>query len=281
MQLMVFSKHLTPMPLQEAARSLCAMGISSIDLTVRPGGHVEPTRVEDDLPVVSEVLAGEGVSIGMISTGIIDASLAENERVLRVAAGLGIKFFKLGYFSYQGFGSLRRARDEAAMRLRDVAALASEVGIQGGFHNHSDRFLGASLWDIDFILQKVESQAVGLYFDPAHAVVEGGSAGWEMGLDLLQERVVMLALKDYRWVDVGHGYAGARRHAVQFCPFLEGNVPWAKVWKHLHSVGFNGPVSFHSEYQGAHAFRDLTSVQVLEQTSQDLEFMLPFIENKF
>lgn len=269
MNLMVFSKHLAGPPLAEIGRRLRAIGISQIDLTVRPGGHVEPARVESDLPRAAETLAAEGVTIGMLATGITAADEPHAESILRAAAGLGIGHYKLGYYMYEGFGTLRKSRDEARAKLQDLAQLNQQLGITGGYHNHSDDYLGASLWDVEYMLDAADPRYLGLYFDPCHAVIEGGSAGWEMGMDLLRERLVMLAVKDFRWVDAGHGYAGGRRHSVHFCPLEDGNVPWPRVLRHLRDMAFDGPVSLHSEYQGAHSFRDLSTDEVFEQTARD------------
>lgn len=208
MRLMVFSKHLAGPPLEEVARHLRRMDIREIDLTVRAGGHVEPERVADELPLAAQKLAQEGVKIGMISTGITQAN-AQAETVLRAAKSLGIGHYKMGYFMYEGFGTLRKSHDEARARVLDLAQLNAQIGIVGGYHNHSDVFIGASLGDVDFLLDGTDARFLGLYFDPCHAVIEGGSRGWEMGLDLLRQRVVMLAVKDFRWVETGKGYAGA------------------------------------------------------------------------
>lgn len=269
--LMVFSKHLAGPSFEEIARRLRAIGIQQIDLTVRPEGHVEPSQVEDALPKAAEQLASQGVRIGMISTGITDAHDPTSQSVLRTAAKLGISHYKIGYFIYKGFGTLRKARDEARAHIRDLTQLNAELGIVGGYHNHSDTFLGANLGDIDFLLDGTDPKHIGLYFDPCHAVIEGGSGGWVMGLDLLAERVVMLAVKDFLWAEAGKRYAGARAYSIEFCPLQDGNVPWPRVLTYLQTIGFNGPISFHSEYQGPHAFQDLTTDEVFEQTARDLD----------
>ncbi|HVK05259.1 MAG TPA: TIM barrel protein [Armatimonadaceae bacterium] len=269
MHLMVFSKHLAGPPLGEVARRLRAMEIDAIDLTVRPGGHVAPERVEDELPRAADELGREGVRIGMITTNVTDARAPDTERLLRAAARLGIRHYKLGYYPYKGFGTLRRQRDEVAARMRDLAALNREVGIRGGFHNHSASFFGASVWDVEHVLKGIPPDEIGLYFDPAHAAVEGGSDGWKMGLDLMSDRVVLLAVKDYEWVEGGSGYAGGRRFKVKWCPPEQGNVPWPEALRHLRASGFDGPVSLHSEYQGPHSFRDLSVDDVFAQTARD------------
>lgn len=270
MDLMVFSKHLAGIPLPIAARRLRQMEISKIDLTVREGGHVEPSKVREDLPRAAAELAGEGVQIGMLTTNITDAGVPATRAILETAAELGVSHYKLGYYFYQGFGNLRKQRAQVRAQVRDLAQLNAEIGICGGFHNHSDNFIGACLHDIDFVLEGTPKSALGLYFDPAHASIEGGSKGWEIGLDLLSERVVMLAVKDYRW-NQGSGYAGGRAFHVQWNPLEVGNVPWPRVLERLKSIGFDGPFSLHSEYQGSNSFQDLTTDEVFEQTARDNE----------
>lgn len=277
-QLCVFSKHLAGFPLDETARRLRALGISAIDLTVRSGGHVEPEQVADDLPTAAALLHREGVQIAMITTGITDAHDARTEPVLRAAKEAGIGYYKLGYFSYDGFGTLRRQRQEVTARFADLAALNVEIGIKGGYHNHSHNFFGANLADIAYALENVNPQGVGFYFDPTHATIEGGSSGWTMGLDLLRERMIMLAVKDFYWSNDGHGYGGGRRHKVIFCPPEQGNVPWPGVLQCLRESNFDGPISLHSEYQGSHSFRDLSTDEVFMQTGSDLKYFLPLLK---
>jgi sugar phosphate isomerase/epimerase len=277
-QLCVFSKHLSGLPLDETARRLRAMNIKAVDLTVRPGGHVEPERAADDLLIASAILNREGVQIAMITTAITDASAPHTSAVLRAASEAGVGYYKLGYFSYAGFGTLRQHRQEVAARFADLAALNKEIGIKGGYHNHSHNFFGANLGDIAYALENVDPQWLGLYFDAAHAVIEGGSSGWIMGLDSLRDRTIMLAVKDFFWSNDGQGYAGGRRHKVVFCPLSDGNVPWVRVLECLKEMNFDGPISLHSEYQGHHSFRDLSTDEVFEQTARDMEFFTPLLK---
>lgn len=270
---MVFSKSLKDASLSEIAVRLREMGIEALDLTVRSGGHIEPQRVAEELPRAAQVLAQHGVQIGMITTNITDARHPETASVLRAARDVGVGFYKLGYYLYGGFGTLRRDREEVAAKVRELAQLNREIGIVGGYHNHSDNFLGASLWDIDFVLRDIAPDAIGLYFDPAHASIEGGAGGWRQGLDLLQERVVMVAVKDYEWIEKSGANGGGRRFKVRWCPLQDGNVHWSEVLEHLRAIGYDGPLSLHSEYQGAHSFRDLSTPEIFAQTARDAEVL--------
>lgn len=276
-QLCVFSKHLAGPRLDDTARRLHEMGIDAIDLTVRPGGHIAPESAADDLPTAAALLARHGVTVAMMTTNITDATHADTEAILRAGAALGVGYYKLGYFSYGGFGSLRKQRAEIAARFADLAALNAEIGIKGGYHNHSHDFFGAAPADIAAALENVDPQWLGFYFDPAHAHIEGGSSGWKMGLDLLRDRLFMVAVKDYFWSSDGRGYGGGRRHKAMFCPPEEGNVPWQDVLQLLKESNFAGPISLHSEYQGGHSFRDLTTDEVFEQTARDAAFFRPLL----
>jgi len=278
---MVFSKHLGDTgTVREVCSAIAArvrrIGIQAVDLTVRPNGHIDPARVEDDLPIAQAVFAEHGLRIGMLTTAITAADAA-NERVLRTAASLGIRTYKLGYFIYQGFGTIAAQRREVAARFKDIAALNKALGIHGGYHNHSDNFFGANLSDIATALEGIDKRHIGIYLDPCHAVIEGGSQGWVMAIDAIAELVSMLAIKDFRWVAGKQAYAGARCNSVEFCPLADGNTPWPMVISMLDRVGFGGPVSFHSEYQGKFSYRDLDFDSVAEQTNADIRLFTDWL----
>src|SRR6266545_5000858 len=46
----LFSKHLPSMDWARMAQAVKKLGFGGIDLTVRPGGHVQPERAPEDLP---------------------------------------------------------------------------------------------------------------------------------------------------------------------------------------------------------------------------------------
>ncbi len=276
-ELILFSKHIQKLPIGEAAEGIKNAGLTGIDLTVRPGGHVEPERVEDDLPRLYEHFKKSGVKVVMLTTDIKSATEPNTEKILRTASAVGIKYYKTGYFRYGGFGTLAGQREEVRKMLGGLAELNVKHGITGAYHNHSADFFGAALWDIHAVLKDLPPAAMGFYFDPAHAMIEGGSNGWMMGMELLADKIVVVAVKDYRWIKGNYRYAGGRQHSVEFCPLTLGNVPWDQVINLLQKIGYAGPVSFHSEYQGSHSFADLTEREVLQQTTQDVAFFKSWI----
>lgn len=276
-KLILFSKHIQKLPIGEAAEGIKIAGLTGVDLTVRPGGHVEPEKVEDDLPRLYEQFKKHGVQVVMLTTEIKSATEPNTEIILRTASALGIKYYKTGYFRYRGFGTLAGQREEVRKTLGSLAELNLKYGITGAYHNHSADFFGAALWDIYAVLKDLPPAAMGFYFDPAHAMIEGGSNGWMMGMELLADKIVAVAVKDYHWIKGNYRYAGGRQHSVEFCPLTSGNVPWDQVIDLLQKIGYVGPLSFHSEYQGGYSFADLTEREVLQQTTKDVAFFKSWI----
>ncbi len=72
------------------AETAAHLGFDGIDLTVREGGHVEPTRVQEDLPKVAKIVRRAGLSIPMITTGIEDIDSPNAETIIRTASDVGI-----------------------------------------------------------------------------------------------------------------------------------------------------------------------------------------------
>src|SRR5947207_3115697 len=65
-----FSKHLPGMDAARLGRTLKSLGFAGVDLTVRPGGHVDPKRVAQDLPPFVAGIRKEGLTVPMITTEI-------------------------------------------------------------------------------------------------------------------------------------------------------------------------------------------------------------------
>jgi len=122
------------------------------------------------------------------------------------------------------------------------------------------------------LLQGYDPKYLCAYIDPGHMTVEGGLSGWKMGMDLLQEQIKMVAVKDFTWFHKKDEKTGQKKWWVQTIPLSEGLVPWPEVFQYLYKIGFNGPVSVHSEYD------HYNSEQLLHQTREDLKYLKNILE---
>lgn len=260
-----FSKHLPGMDARRLGRTLKTLGFGGVDLTVRPGGHIDPKRVAQDLPPFVDGIRQEGLTVPMITTEILsDADLVARP-TLETAAALKIPFFKPGYYRY-AFVDARKERDAAAAQIRTVAALSATNGVHMGFHNHSG-YIGGNIWDIVTVMDTLDPKWAGYYFDIRHAVVEGGDGGWKTAFNLAAPRLSMIALKDFYWEK---GPSGWR---IKNCPMGDGMVNWKAYFALLAKAGFHGPVSMHLEYEVPGATPEAREESTIAATAKDLAFI--------
>ena len=237
-----FSKHLASLNYEEMGKAVSGAGFDGVDLTVRPGGHVLPERVAQDLPRAVETLRRHGLSVPMITTELTSASDPNTRPILSTAASLKIPYFKLGYWKYTD--SPEASVQKASADVSALTALAKEYGITAGFHNHP-RNVGLSGWDGKQVLQGLDPKWIGYYFDANNATEEGGVMGWEVLLRLASPRLKMVAFKDFYWEKVKGKWVGVA------CPLGEGMVNYTKVFALLAEAKFTGPFSIHQEYKPA------------------------------
>jgi sugar phosphate isomerase/epimerase len=262
-----FSKHLSDLSVPDLASAVIDMGYDAIDLTVRPGGHVLPEKVTDDLPRALETIRGKGTSVAMITTGLVSPTEPTARPILQAAAKAGIKLVKPGYWKY----ALKDVRGEIARMAKDVAglaALAKEYGVELGVHNHTG-YIGASIWDLAPHMDALDARSVGYYFDPRHAVVEGGGVGWKTATLLVAPRLKMIAVKDFYWEKDPKTSAWK----IKSCPIGEGMVDWPWFASAIVAARFAGPISQHFEYEIPGASKAEVAKNTMAAGKRDLAFI--------
>lgn len=247
MKIMLFSKHLGQLSVAEAGEAIAELGFEGVDLTVRPGGHVLPENAERELVGAVQTLAGMGLAVPMVTTGITSADDPYAATIFQCAAEAGVGYLKLGYWRYRGFGTIRAAIEDAARDLDGIEALAQRTGVRAVIHNHSGDNVSALAPVVWQLIRSRDPAAVGAYADPGHLMIEGGLGGWRMALDLLGDRISVCAFKDYLWETVADE-AGKPRLLRVAKPLSEGMVPWPEVVGYLREAGFDGWISLHREY---------------------------------
>jgi L-ribulose-5-phosphate 3-epimerase len=258
-----FSKHLPDLGWAELGRAVREAGFDGVDLTVRPQGHVLPERAAADLPRAVEAIKAAGSTVPMVTTDLTSASNPAARPLLEAAARSGVRFFKTGYWRYSGSPDVRAQVQAAGEDLAGLAALARDCGIELGFHNHT-AYIGAALWEIAPAMDRLEPKWAGYYFDPRHAVAEGGGGAYKAAMHLVVPRLKMMALKDFVWTKSGKGWH------IENCPMGEGMVDWAWFSKVVRGSGFAGPISLHFEYEVPGATPEERTARMLEAAVKDL-----------
>jgi sugar phosphate isomerase/epimerase len=212
-------------------------GVSGIEATVRAGGRVLPKNVQDDLPRLRDALALRGLEIMAIATDINDAARPFSENVLRAAAKLGIRRYRMGPYLYDLSKPILPQLDLIAAKLPALVDLTRDLGMIAMYQNHSGiNRVGAPVWDIFGLIKQFDPRVIGIGFDIQHATIEGGTS-WPIQFKLVQSHLECVYVKDFVW-DKG---------VPKDVPLGEGQVD-RKFFPMLAEIGYSGPICLFVEY---------------------------------
>ncbi|NUN71437.1 MAG: sugar phosphate isomerase/epimerase [Bacteroidetes bacterium] len=251
----IFSKHLQFLDCAAAAEAAAEMGFNGLDLTVRPGGHVEPASVKEDLPIAMKRIRSAGGECSMITTSIESIRNPVDVDIIRTAAACGVQYYRTNWYKYPAGRSLPETLKHCAEQIKGLSELSNELRITGCYQNHAGTDVGSSFWEVHQILTDAVPGYFGAQFDIRHAMVEGGFS-WENGLALLRPRIKMIVLKDFRWEKVNGKWITLNT------PIGEGMVDFTRYFRMLKDAGMKPPVSLHCEYSMGGAEKGERSITV-------------------
>lgn len=273
MQYVLFTDNLADLTVAEAAAAAKRAGFDGLDLTLRPGGHVLPEHAEMGLAAARDAAAAEGSAIPMISTAVTDAGSPHAEAIFAAAAHYGARHIKLGYWDYQPFGTLSQQVERARQQLQSVVELGKKYHVLPCVHCHSGRYIASGGPMLYLLLKDFDPRDVGAYVDPMHMTIEGGRAGWELGLDLLAPWIALVGVKNFRWLPANRDAQGQQRYRWEYVPLADGQAPLPEFVGYLGQLGYQGVISLHSEYKGETSFRRLSTPELVEQSAADLKYL--------
>lgn len=265
----LFSKHLQFLGYRAVAEKAAELGFAGLDLTVRPNGHVQPERVETDLPrALAEIHAG-GSSCKMITTAVESIDRESDRNLLKVAGELGITFYRSNWVKYLDGKSMPDSLAYWQTEVQKLAAFNQGHGLVGCYQNHAGTKIGASYWEVYQLLQTADPQFFGAQYDIRHAMVEGGLS-WQNGFQLLLPHLKTLVLKDFVW-----GRFNGEWKVVNV-PIGEGMVDFDAYFKLLKTHQIQVPVSLHLEYplggaEKGHSDLTVAPEVVYQAMSRDLK----------
>ena len=277
MRYIMFSKHLQSMSVAEAGKTIKSLGFEGVELTVRPGGHVLPDNVEEDLPRAVEELRAVGVETPAIVVEIHNRAQPFAEAVCRAASKVGARELRTSSHRYRGFGEIREQIAAARKDAKELEALGREHGVRLCIHCHSGDFLSGQGGILAMITDETDPRCVGVSLDVGHLTTEGGKSGWRQSIDLVKERVGIVAVKSFGWFHEPDPKTNEMRWNAKLVPLEEGNVQWRLALQLLRQAGWDADgkalVSVHSEYQGGGSWKNLDVPELIEQTRKDFAYL--------
>lgn len=251
----IFSKHLQFLDYKGMSEASKEMGFAGLDLTVRPKGHIEPSRVKDQLPEAVQAIKSFDLQPVMMTTSIKDIEEENAKDILDTASNLGFKFFRTGWLKYTEESSIPESVANYTKKLKKLEAYTKKLKICAAYQNHTGYYFGSSIWDMWQAFKDKPSDWWGCQYDIRHAVVEGG-VSWYQDLRLIHPYIKTLVLKDFLWKKVNGAW---RPHSV---PIGEGMVDFPKYFKFLRAKNIQVPISLHMEYPLGGAEKGSTQLSI-------------------
>ncbi|MFZ0282805.1 MAG: sugar phosphate isomerase/epimerase family protein [Bacteroidales bacterium] len=274
----LFSKPLDAYEFDFMCECLVKSGIEGFDLTVRPGGKVEPRAVETTLPELITRAKKYNLAIDMMVSGIVSASDPFTGRVLKTASESGITHYRLGWFDYSKNIDVWTTIQKYRAALKEIADLNKTYKIHGGYQNHAGPRLGGPVWDLHELLRDLPPEFLGAQYDVRHAMVEGANT-WVIGMRLIAKHIKTLAIKDFIWK------CGSGKPQAVTVPLGEGMIDWDLYFTTVKELKISGPITLHVEYPLLEAGEEKLSLSrqqeiIVQKLKKDMDFLNSFL-NKY
>ncbi len=256
----IFSKHLQFLNYTDMAEAAVSMGFAGVDLTVRPGGHVTPERVEEDLPKAVDALKKVGLAPNLMTTAVGDAADPIDRRLLTAASRLGFRTYRMKWYQYSKTKTIPEDIQDFQRQIHGLGELNRSLSLTGCYQNHAGLLVGASVWEIWEILKSASTEQMGVQYDIRHATVEGGQS-WPNGFRLLQPQIKSITIKDFQW-EKKKSAATSGKWDVQDVPLGNGMIDFKSYFNLLKNSNLRVPITLHIEYPVGGAEHGATKLSV-------------------
>ncbi len=271
----LFSKPLDNYDFGFMCECLVKSGIDGFDLTVRPGGKVEPALVETKLPELVAEAKKYNLEIDMIVSAILSADDPYTDRILKTASVAGIKYYRLGWLEYDIELGIMESLKKYRKIFYEIAELNNKYNVHGSYQNHAGSYIGGAVWDMNELLNGLPAKDIGIQYDVRHAMVEGTNT-WILGMRLIASHINTLAVKDFTWKTIN-----GKPEPVTV-PLGEGMVDWDNYFKMLKELNINGPITLHVEYPLLEPGEDKLSYSkqqeiIVSKLRKDMDFINSYL----
>jgi sugar phosphate isomerase/epimerase len=225
----LYSQALIEIDYIELPRIVRGLGFDGCNLTVKPGGHVNPRAADVSLMPALEAMSGADLEVPIIATALTSMADPTAGEVLGLAGVIGVPFFRPGPWRFNPPSTALQRE------IAGVAAAGRSNKMAMGISNTGEAS-GASVATVSQIVRPLDPRWVGFDFDPSPAAVEGGMDAVAAAFTMAQPRLKMVTVRD------------CRKDASP-CPLGEGVVDWQHFFGLLAAARFNGPITLQIDYQ--------------------------------
>jgi len=239
----IYSQILRKVAYDELGMILRDTGVDGVNLTVFPGGHVDPANAGLDMFRSVEAITGVGLDVPIISTEYVNLNDPTIRNVLGVCSEMGVPIFRSGVWHYGNTPDPQLRLAEVQRDVNGLASIGQAAKMAVAIQNLTGDAVGAATWDMNLILRGLNPQNAGWDFDIGNATAEGGAGGWAMALRVAIPRLKAVSVRDFYWSKEGGAWK------LTPCPLGDGMVDWPAFFSALAAAHFAGPLTIQMDYQ--------------------------------
>ena len=196
----------------------------------------------DDAPRIAALTKQAGLAMPSVGTYVTCEDLDAVERAMRGAALLEAPQLRVNVPKYDGSTSYLKARDRAQAQYREVAEMARQHGVRALIEIHMGNLTPSASAAASF-LHNFDPRDVGAIHDAGNMVYEGFEQ-YRLGLEVLGPYLGHVHLKNASWQLAGTRSDGSAEWRAGWAPITKGIVDMEALFRALHTIGYDGWVSF-------------------------------------
>ncbi|MFD2114490.1 sugar phosphate isomerase/epimerase family protein [Paenibacillus yanchengensis] len=214
---------------------------------------VDKNSTPTELASIKQQCDQANLTVTNLAAYISCGDLAATEQAMQAAQQLGSPSIRVGVPTYIRSKSYQEQWREARGFLEEVVRLAKIYGIKGLVETHHNQII-PSATAARRLLDGLDSQYVGVIYDPGNMVFEGHEQ-YRMALGILGEYLAHVHIKNAEWLKrpvmwtkQGLPEVVDNKHdpvwEANWCAVAKGVVHWPQVIADLKAIGYNGWLSF-------------------------------------
>src|SRR5436309_10054837 len=190
----------------EVAQAAIEMVCGGVCVTVQPyPGHVDPSRVAQELPAFANRVRGHGLRIMQITgPAITGVSGPDAEAIIGAAAQAGCTYYSLGGYTYDPAKPLAPQLDAIKFRVEKFVKLNQKHRITLLYDTvPGPTSVGGVVLDLLSVLKEFDPKHVGFHWDTGHMALHGDGM-WETLIRHAGPYIAAVGWRDRGWVqDLG------------------------------------------------------------------------------
>ena len=282
MEIILNSKFFGTLSIEELGTKTGELGFDGLDINIRPNHPVNPDNAIKMLPKAVKQWADIGISCPLATAPIdmVDPHSPDAIKLFEACAAAEVPRLKLGFWRFAPGDNYWQSVDQARSSLEFFGKLSKNTGVQTCYQVHSGANLGSNCAGLMHLLQGFEPDLVGGYPDVGHMSLDGED--WAMGFAMLGKYLSVVGAKDAHHAPNSRGKTPP--YIPKFVKLGDGSIDWARCLEALIKLGFDGPISVHTEYDFDETiirqvgYADITPPNLEELARHDAHFLKHEIE---